>query len=103
MVKGGNSSFLSLIPKVDDPLIMADYRPISLVGCQYKILAKFLTDRLKLVTPKLISENRTAFVGGRKILYEVMVANEIERWAALVKKKLMLLKIDFTKAYDCIN
>lgn len=40
--KGCNSTFVTLIPKTSDPLTLSDYRPISLVCSQYKILAKFL-------------------------------------------------------------
>lgn len=38
--KGGNSSFLTLIPKVNNPSSLNDYRPISLIGCMYKIVTK---------------------------------------------------------------
>lgn len=103
MVKRGNSTFLTLIPKVDDPLSLADYRPISLVGCQYKILIKLLANRLKRVMPTLISENQSAFVGDRQILDEVLLENEVVNWAKSCSKKLMLIKIDFAKAYDCVN
>ncbi|GJV25153.1 putative RNA-directed DNA polymerase [Tanacetum coccineum] len=40
-----NSSFITLVPKVDDPLVIGDFRPISLIGCQYKIIAKVLANR----------------------------------------------------------
>lgn len=53
--------------------------------------------------PHLISENQSAFVGGRQILDGVLMANEIVSWATATNKQLMLLKIDFAKAYDCIN
>lgn len=54
--KGGNSCFISLIPKVSDPQSLGDIRPISLVGCMYKILAKILSNRLKRVLSKIIYE-----------------------------------------------
>lgn len=47
--RGCNSTFIMLIPKVKDPLTLSDYRPISLVGCQYKIISKVLAERLKAV------------------------------------------------------
>lgn len=103
IVKGGNSTFLILIPKKSNPLSLDDYRPISLVGAQYKILAKVLSERLKPVMADFISDNQTAFVGGRQILDGVLMANEAVNWAHVMKKKLLLLKVDFTKAFDCIN
>lgn len=56
LVGGVNSSFITLIPKVDGPATISNYRPISLVGSLYKILAKVLTSRLKLVVPRVIRE-----------------------------------------------
>lgn len=68
MVKRANTTFITLIPKVSDPLTLSDYRPISLVGCQYKIITKLLAERMKGVMPDLIFDNQTALVGGRQIL-----------------------------------
>ena len=46
-----NATFITLIPKVPNPVELHDYRPISLVGCLYKLLAKILANRLKTVLP----------------------------------------------------
>lgn len=51
LLKGLNSSFVALIPKKDNPTSLVDFRPISLIGSVYKILAKVLVARLKLVLP----------------------------------------------------
>jgi len=40
--RGRNASFITLIPKIEDPQNLGDFRSISLVGCMYKILAKIL-------------------------------------------------------------
>lgn len=46
IVKGGNASFLVLVPKKYNPGGLNDYRSISLVGCMYKVLSKLLAERL---------------------------------------------------------
>lgn len=62
MARGCNSTFLTLVLKVSDQLTLHDFRPISLVGCQNKIVAKILASRLKKVLPHIISENQSAVV-----------------------------------------
>jgi len=47
--KGVNSTFIALIPKVDSPQELADFCPIALIGCMYKVLAKVLANRLRTV------------------------------------------------------
>lgn len=51
-------SFMSLISKKDIAHTINDSRPISLVGCLYKILAKILSNRLKVVLAKVISRSQ---------------------------------------------
>lgn len=55
--RGSNSSFISLFPKVKDTLTLSDYRPISLIGCLYKIIAKTLASRMKLVLRLVIDDS----------------------------------------------
>ena len=76
-----NSSFISLIPKVKDPLLLSDYKPISLIGCMYKIIAKILAVRIKKVMGHCIDEVQSAYVEGRNILDGPLVVNEVCAWA----------------------
>ena len=50
--KGSNSSFIALIPKLKDPQVISDFRPISLIGYIYKVIAKILANRLRKVLLK---------------------------------------------------
>jgi len=101
--KGINSTFISLIPKIDNPQRLNDFRPIALVGCLYKILAKVLANRLRQVMGTVISETQSAFVKDRQILDGILVANEVVDEARKLKKELLLFKVDFEKAYDSVD
>ncbi|CAL5412431.1 unnamed protein product [Camellia sinensis] len=103
LVSSLNSSFIALIPKVDSPSSMRDYRPISLIGSMYKILAKILANRIKQVMPRIISKTQSAFLGGRNILDGILIANEIVDGWRKSNKKGLVLKLDFEKAYDSVN
>nr|GFA01324.1 RNA-directed DNA polymerase, eukaryota [Tanacetum cinerariifolium] len=48
MPHGSNSTFFTLIPKVNNPTLITDFRPISLIGTHYKIIAKILANRMAL-------------------------------------------------------
>ncbi|CAI9302708.1 unnamed protein product [Lactuca saligna] len=79
--KGSNSSFITLLPKVKDPLSLSEYRPISLIGCVYKIMEKTLALRIKKVIGLVIGDVQTAFIEGRNILDGLLIINEVCVWA----------------------
>lgn len=101
--KSCTSSFISLIPKVKDPLKISDFNPISLIGCIYKIIAKILAMRIKKVMGRCINEVQSAYVDNMNILDGLLVVNEICSWAKKTNKKILLFKVDFDKAFDSIN
>jgi hypothetical protein len=67
---------VTLIPKIDCPLGLKDYRPITLVGCLYKIVAKILVERLKKMLKGVISRAQTAFLAGISIIDGAIALNE---------------------------
>ncbi|GLT88308.1 hypothetical protein SLE2022_063410 [Rubroshorea leprosula] len=103
LVRGSNSSFLVLIPKKENPQGLAEYRPISLIGCMYKILAKILANRLSKVLNGLIGEQQSAFIGGRQLVDGVVIANETIDEIGKKKLSCFLFKADFEKAYDNVS
>ncbi|GKC69453.1 RNA-directed DNA polymerase, eukaryota, partial [Tanacetum coccineum] len=100
---GCNSSFIALIPKIPDANMVKDFRPISLIGSIYKIIAKILTNRLVTVLGNIVSEVQSAFIAGRQILDEPFILNEVLHWCSKKKKKSLIFKVDFEKAYDSVR
>ncbi|CAI8583093.1 unnamed protein product [Vicia faba] len=64
LAKGINSYFITLIPKVENPTKLIEFRPISLIASMYKIISKLLTNRLKSVMHQVISKTQFAFLEG---------------------------------------
>lgn len=75
--KAFKASFVVLIGKTKIPQRLNEFRPISLIGCMYKIIAKILAARLKGLLRGVISSSQTTFLQGRQILDGVIVANEV--------------------------
>ncbi|GKB80383.1 putative RNA-directed DNA polymerase, eukaryota, reverse transcriptase zinc-binding domain protein [Tanacetum coccineum] len=103
MPKGTNSAFITLIPKTPNPILIKDYRPISLIGMQYKFIAKLLANRLSTVLDKLVSPTQSAFISGRQILDGPLMVSEIIEWYRKRNKRLMIFKVDFEKAFDSVS
>nr|GEY28955.1 RNA-directed DNA polymerase, eukaryota [Tanacetum cinerariifolium] len=101
--KGCNSSFVTLIPKIIDAKFVNDFRPISLIGCVYKVVTKVLANRLVSVIGDLVSDTQSAFVAGRQILDGPFILDEILKWCKRMGKQAMFFKVDFAKAYDSVR
>jgi hypothetical protein len=98
-----NFGVITLVPKVKDANTIKQYRPICLLNVDFKIFTKLLNDRITSIANKLISPTQTAFIKGRNVLEGVVILHEVIHELKRSKKKGVLFKIDFEKAYDKVK
>lgn len=106
MENGINHTNICLILKFLEAASMGDYRPISLCTVAYKLISKVLGLRLQRFLEVVISESQAAFVPGKQISDNILVAHELI--SALKSKKdcseqYMAIKTDISKAYDRVE
>lgn len=100
---GINSTHITLVPKIATPEEVSQFRPINCCNFIYKIFSKVLANRMKTILKSLISENQSAFVQGRQIQDNILVAHEM--FNCLKRRngrgaKVAIIKLDMSKAYD---
>ena len=106
LLREWNNTLLVLIPKVNPPEEVSQFRPISLCNVIYKGIAKCMVNRMKPMLPSLIDEFQNAFVPGRHMDDNILISHEITH---IINKQrsgnqhLAALKLDMNKAYDRVN
>lgn len=76
-VKSINSTFIVLIPKNEGVRCFNDFRPISLIGSIYQLLAKVQVKRFSKLLKSIICDCQHAFLEGRQITDAIMITNEV--------------------------
>ncbi|XP_062021454.1 uncharacterized protein LOC133738034 [Rosa rugosa] len=101
--KESNFTHICLIPKIQNPTEAAHFRPIALCNVIYRISSKVIANRLKKCLPDIISPLQSAYVPGRLISDNTLVATEVAQFMHKLKSQeeaFFSLKLDISKAYD---
>ena len=96
---------INLIPKEGKDLVrhLRNWRPLSLLNTDYKILTKTLSNRLQKVLPKLVNEDQVGYIRGRYIGQNIRIIKDIMTYTAKKNLPGYILLIDFEKAFDSIE
>ena len=97
------SSILSLLFKKGDPLCLDNYRPISLLNVDLKLISHVLAQRLKKVLPKIINVDQTGYVKNRFIGFNLRQIQDIIDYTDIYKIEGATIFVDFTKAFDSLE
>ncbi|CAN1800081.1 Transposon TX1 uncharacterized 149 kDa protein [Linum perenne] len=104
MLNEFNVTSLTLIPKVPNPQRVSEYRPISCCSLFYKCIAKILASRMQLVMPDIISVSQSGFVKDRKIVDNILLAQELVRmYNRTGISPRCTVKVDLMKAFDSVH
>lgn len=101
-----NHTFITLIPKKNQHTRVANFQPISLCNVLYKLISKVIVNRLWAMMPNIISDSQSAFVPNHQIMNKVLVVYELIYYLRQKrggKQGFMLLELDMSKTYDCVE
>jgi hypothetical protein len=103
MPEGVNDTVIVLIPKKKNLVCLRYYRPISLCNVIYKVVSKCLVNRLRPILQDINAPNQSAFIPGRMITDNALIAFECTHSLQKCqdkKGKFCAYKLDLAKAYD---
>jgi hypothetical protein len=98
-----NFGILFLIRKVPGADDIKQFRPIALINVIFKLISKAYAIRLSPVAHRIISSSQTAFIKGRHIHDGALALYEIVHELHVKKTRVVILKLDFEKAYDRVS
>ena len=97
-------AILTLLPKAGKDLRwLKNWRPLSLLNTDYKILTKALSIRLQGVLPKLVSEDQVAYIKGRQLGENCRKILDIFESTSTKIDPGFALFLDFEKAFDTVS
>ena len=103
MTESQRMAILKLLFKKNEKDCLKNWRPISLLNADYKILATILATRLKSVLPTVIDEDQTCGIKGRTIFENLFRLRDMIHAAKTYNTNLTLINIDQEKAFDRVN
>lgn len=97
-------SIITLVPKKDkDRTVLKNWRPISLLNFDYKILSKVLARRIKKFLPQIVDTDQTGYIENRFIGENIRTISDLIHYTSLKNIPGLILLVDFEKAFDTVE
>lgn len=114
LTQSQGNALIRLLPKSTSPKKIADFRPLSLLNCDYKLMAGVLATRMKKVLNQVIGPSQRGGIPGRRMsdnleLYRDVIEYTEERttppstYMETIGPKVALIGVDLEKAYDLVD
>ena len=100
--KNFNQGYITLVHKKSDPTDISNYRPITLLNVDYKIVSKVITNRLTLLMPNLLHDTQFA-VRGRDVTNGLLLLRDTLSYLKSHDHEAYFVSIDLYKAFDCVE
>jgi ribonuclease HI/exonuclease III len=94
---------MCLVYKKKDKTKIENYRPITLLNTDYKILTKVIATRLGMIAPRIIHKNQAGFIPGRGIYDHTKLSHLVTEYCELENINGCIMALDQEKAYDKID
>ena len=99
-----NNTAITLIPKSQNPTRLLDFRPISCCNTIYKCISKIIANRIKGILPNFIDKAQSAFIQGRRISDNILLAQELmHNYHRKDATSRSTIKVDILKAFDTVS
>jgi exonuclease III len=95
---------LSLVPKKDKNItLLKNWRPLTLLNCDYKIFAKTMAKRLQTVLDIVIDQDQSGCIKGRSALANIRSTLDVINFAEEYNTHGLIAMVDYEKAFDTVK
>ena len=95
--------YVVCLPKKTHPRKIEDYRPLTLLSVDYKILARIIANRLKPLLPGIIHRSQHCGTSVSTVFHAVATVRDVIAYAEVMRRPICVVSIDFNSAFDSLS